>query len=269
MNRPPRFLRLKALLLSLGALLASAAATAQAAPQAAQPVPLPRSYAVISEVAREVSVVAFQETLGSRLNKNERQRLPVPDGAFDKVALVTAQQALKLAAPVAGVWLIAPAETDFFGNSLQVVAPGDTVKMPADLAAAFKDNRTSHLMLFSRHRAEARFRFVEMTDSTGLLEGMGLYVDRLLKVKNLDTRDTGIGFLGPYVYLRATLIDTATSKVISTQITQATRVFSAGEAKDGSGNPWEALSAAEKMATLRDMLRDEVARLVPLLLAGT
>jgi hypothetical protein len=246
------------LLLALGAALPGAQA---------QTLPLPRSYAVISEVAREVSVVSFQPSTGSNMNQNRRQRLPVPDGAFDKVALLAAQQAIKNTAAAAGVWLLAPAESDFF-DGLRSYAVGDTVKLPADLAAALQENRSSHLLLVSRHRAEAQFRFVQLTDGTGLLDGLGFYVDRSARVKNLDTRETGQGYLAPYVHVRATLIDTATSKVLNTQTTQASRVFSAGEAKDGSGNPWEALTAAEKMATLRDMLRDEVTRLVPLVLAA-
>ena len=37
--------------------------------------PEPRAYAVVSEVARQVNVVSFQESTGSRLNSNIRQRI--------------------------------------------------------------------------------------------------------------------------------------------------------------------------------------------------
>ena len=252
--------KVSALLLATGAALATAQ-TSQA------PLQVPPSYAVISEVARELSVVSFQESTGSRINQNQRQRLPVADGALDKVALITTQQAIKAAAPMASVWLIAPSEAVFFDH-LQSLAVGDVMKMPADLAAAFKENRTTHLLLLTRYRSEAEFRFVEMIDSPGPLDGVGLFVERRTKVTNLRTRESGIGFLAPYVYLRATLIDTATAKVLNTRTAKASRIFSAGEAKDGSGNPWEALSSAEKMSTLRDMLTDEVKRLVPQVLAA-
>jgi hypothetical protein len=244
---------------SLGAALASA--------QTSSAVPLlPRAYAVISEVARDVSVVAYQEATGSRLDSNKRDRLPVSDGALDKVALITAQQALKQAAPVASVWLIAPADSDFFPGLYSTVV-GATVAMPADLAAVFKENRTTHLLLFTRFKAEAQFRFDNLTEGPGLLDGLGFFVDRRTQVKSEQTGMSGVGFLAPYVHIRATLIDTATSKVIGTSTTQASRLFGASEAKDGSGNPWEALTGPQKINTLRDMLRDEVTRLTPMVLA--
>jgi hypothetical protein len=259
MIRFPFLLRAVVLLSSLGAALASAQTSTA-------PPPASRAYAVISEVARDVSVVSFQESTGSRMNQNKRERLPVPDGALDKVALITAQQALKKAAPAASVWLIAPPDSDFFPD-LYSATVGETVKVPADLAAAFKENRTTHLLLFTRDKAEAQFRFVHMIDSSGPLDGLGFYVDRRTQVKNLQTSEAGVGYLAPYVHIRATLIEAATSKVVGTKSTQASQLFSAGEAKDGSGNPWEALTAAQKMNTLRDMLRDEVTRLTPLVLA--
>jgi hypothetical protein len=259
MLRFPLLLRATVLLSSLGVALASAQ-TSTAVP------PAPRAYAVISEVARDVSVVAFQESTGSRLDSNKRDRLPVSDGALDKVALITAQQALKQAAPAASVWLIAPADSDFFPG-LYSTSVGATVAMPADLAAVFKENRTTHLLLFTRFKAEAQFRFENLTEGPGPLDGLGFYIDRRAQVKSGPTSMTGIGFLAPYVHIRATLIDTATSKVIGTSTTQASRIFGASEAQDGSGNPWEALPGPQKINTLSDMLRDEVTRLTPMVLA--
>jgi hypothetical protein len=259
MNRFSFLLRATVLLSSLGAALASAQ-TSTAVLAAT------RSYAVISEVARDVSVVSFQEATGSRLSQNKRERLPMPGGALDKVALIAAQQALKAAAPLASAWLIAPADSDFF-PTLYTATVGETVKLPEDLAAAFKENHTTHLLLFTHHKAEAQFQFVGMVDGSGPLDGLGFYVDRSARVKNLATREAGLGYLAAYVHIRATLIDTATLKVIGTKTTVASHVYSAGEAKDGSGNPWEALTAQQKMSTLRDMLTEEVMRLTPLVLA--
>lgn len=245
------------LLRLLGAMALTSAALAQ---------PAPRSYAVISEIAREVSVVGFQEATGTRIDPNLRQRIPIPGGALDKVALVSSQLALKSAAPGASVWLIAPADTDFF-DGLQTAAVGDRVAVPDDLAAAFKENRSTHLLLFTRHKAAAQFRFANLSDGEGPLEGLGFYVDRRLKVENRDTSQSGVGYLAPFAHFRATLIDTATTKVIKTETVRASQVLGAGQAQNGSVNPWDALTSAQKINKLRDMVRDEVTRLVPLLVA--
>ena len=99
--------------------------------------PETRSYAVVSEVARQVSVVSFQESTGSRLNANLRERIDVPDGALDKVFLISAQKALKLATPAADIWLLAPADSDFFG--LLQTTRGASVTIPDDLLAALRE----------------------------------------------------------------------------------------------------------------------------------
>jgi hypothetical protein len=239
-------------------------AWAQDAPAA---LPLPPLYAVISEVAREVSVVGFAGSIGTRLDNNPRERLPVPNGALDKVALLSLQQALKEAAPMARSWLLAPAETDFFPH-LQSFAVGSVLKVPADLADAMKEQRVSHLLLLSRFRSEAEIRFSNRTDGKGQLEGLGYFVERATQVTDNETRETGLGYLAPFVYVRLTLVDASTFKVLNTKTTKATRTFGAYASKTGSTSPWDALSSAEKINTLRDMLMAEVQKLTPQVLSS-
>lgn len=230
--------------------------------------PVARSYAVISEMAREVSVVSFQESTGSRLGNNNRQLIAVPDGALDKVALLSTQQALKSAAAGAPAWLLAPADTDFF-DWQRIPTEKGTLRLPDDLAAALKQNGSTHLLLYTRIRAPAQLRFKGVTHVEGNLDGLGFFIDRQTQVVNLDRSAAGgVGFLAPYAYFRLTLVDTSNGQVLKTETALASDLYSPGEGKDGSVNPWEALTATEKMNKLRDMLRLEVARLVPRVLAA-
>jgi len=66
------------------ALLMSAVASASWAQGA------PRAYAVVSEVARQVRV-SYQPSVGKLGNNNRVQKIDVPDGALDKVFLLSAQ----------------------------------------------------------------------------------------------------------------------------------------------------------------------------------
>jgi hypothetical protein len=228
----------------------------------------PRSYAVISEIAREVQAIIYVEQgTGTRLQRYQRESLGVPAGTMDKLALLAAQDKLKTAAPAAKVWLLAPADTDFFEGGLETVA-GRTVKFPSDLADAFKDNKTTHLLLFTRHKAQAEFRFDNSTEGGTTLEGIGFFVERATRVINRETSSSGIGYLAPFVYFRASLIEVATGKVVKTETARASRVYAAGDAKSGIAVPWQALTPEEKMSTLREMLEGEITRVVPLLVAG-
>lgn len=223
--------------------------------------PAARSYAVVSEVARQVSVVSFQETTGSRLNNNRRQRIDVPDGALDKVFLVSAQKALKQATPGAEIWLLAPADSDFF-SPLQS-SQGAKVSIPEDLLAALRERKSSHLLVFTRHRDDADLRFVNVTDSTGQLEGLGYYVDHHSRVRLIEAKEVGVGYLASFTHFRATLIDLATSQVVGTAVTRANIITPVAGAQSGSAHPWDALTPAQKMSQLRDLVISEVERMVP------
>jgi hypothetical protein len=224
-------------------------------------IPLPRAYAVVSEVARQVTVVSFQEATGSRLNNNIRQRIDVPDGTLDKVFLLSAQKALKQATPSGDIWLLAPADSDFFG--FVQVSAGSSLKIPDDLLQALRERRSTHLLVFTRHRAEADLRFLNTGDGTGSLEGLGYYVDHHTRVRQVDVGQTAKGYLAAYTHFRATLVDVATQQVVATRASTANRITPVAGSGGQSSHPWETLTPAQKMAQLRDLVLSEVDRMVP------
>ena len=223
--------------------------------------PATRSYAVVSEVARQVSVVSFQESTGSRLNANLRQRIDVPDGALDKVFLLSAQKALKQATPAADIWLLAPADSDFFG--LLKTTQGNRVTIPDDLLVALRERKSTHLLVFTRHRDDADLRFLNGSDGTGQLEGLGYYVDHFSRVRLIEAKEVGVGYLASFTHFRATLIDVATSQVVGTTVTRANIITPVAGAQSALAHPWNVLTPAQKMGQLRDLVIREVERMVP------
>ena len=247
---------------SFGALGLLLALGAQAQTPLAPPLP---AIAVYSQVAREVSVVQFQEAIGTRINNNVRQRIPVPDGALDKVVVVLAGQALRQAMPMVNPWLVAPTDEDLF-DSLQNATEGSKVAIADDMMAALKERGSTQLLLFTRFRADATLRAAYSREGTGQLEGLGFFVDNSTRTKNVDTNLVGVGFLAPYVHFRSTLVDVATQRVLRTRTTTEGYILSAADAK-GSAHPWDVMTPSQKMNTLRDMLKTEIDRVVPELMA--
>jgi len=225
----------------------------------------PRSYAVISEMAREISLYTYQPQIGSRINANPVTRLPVAEGVFDKVALIKAKEALEKGDPGARIWLIAPATTDFF-DARGTVTEGAGFGIPDDLAAGMKERGTTHLLVFTRLRADAKFQFNNTSAGEGAIEGAGFYVDRSVSVQNTETLQNSLGYMAPYLYVRATLVDAASGKVLATRRVLASRVVIARTA-DQSQHPWNLMSAADKANALGDMIKAEVEKSVGELLA--
>ena len=226
----------------------------------------PHAYAVVSEFGRDIVITVGQTQTGTRLEANAAERLPVSNGAYDKVALISAKQALEKADAGAKVWLVAPLDVDLF-NARGAYAEGSTVNVPADLAAALKERGSSHLLLFTRLRDEASLRAGNEHVGSGQIEGVGFYIDRWLKVKNLDTLTESTGFIAPYLYIRATLIDARSAKVLATRrVTAGTMV--PADRPDQSGDPWALMSSQEKVGHLSALIRTEVGAAVPALLSA-
>ncbi len=248
--------------MGLVAVLIGSAAGAQTSGPPAAPLP---TIAIYSQLAREVSVTQFQESTGSRLDNNKRQRIPVPDGAFDKAVVVLAGQALRLAMPMVNPWLVAPTDQDLF-DSLQTTSDGAQVNIPDDMMAALRERGAAQLIVFTPYRAQASLRAKFSREGTGQLEGLGFFVDMHTPTRNVDTNQVGKGYLAPYVHYRGTLIDVATRRVLRTRTTTEGFILSAADSK-GSAHPWDVMTASEKMNTLRDMLKTEIGLTVPALLA--
>lgn len=224
-----------------------------------------RSYAVISEMAREVSLYTYQPQVGSRLNANPVTRLPIADGIFDKVALLKAKETIEKNDPGARIWLIAPAATDFF-DARASVTEGGSFAIPDDLAAGMKERGTTRLLVLNRARAPAKFQFANTSAGEGTIEGAGFYVDRGVPVKNNETLQNSAGYMAPYLYVRATLVDAPSGRILATRRVLASRVVIARTAEE-SQHPWNLLTAADKANALGDMIKAEVERSIVELLA--
>jgi hypothetical protein len=226
---------------------------------------MPPSLAIYSQVAREIFVIQAQPTVGSRLDTNSVMRIPVQQGALDQLVVVAAGREVKQRVAASRSWLVAPTDEDLFEH-LQTATAGSRVAVPADMAEALREQRSTHLLLFTRYRSDAKLAARYGSEGSGQLSGLGYYVDQSTEMISADTGMVGRGFLAPYAYFRVTLIDVPTMTVIRTRTTTAGWVLSAARATI-STQPWDVLTAQQKIDTLRDLLKAEVERLLPEILA--
>ena len=94
---------------------------------------------------------------------------------------------------------------------------------------------------------------------SGRVEGLGFYVDRVTRLRIEGTSEIGVGYLAPHVYVRLTLVDVASGRVLAARPVTASRVYSASSADRGA-DPWELLDSPAKLKALNELIESDCVR---------
>jgi hypothetical protein len=224
-----------------------------------------RKYAVVSLIGDSISVVTYHGSTASSLDRNRTESLPVSDRVFDKAALVATQEALERIEPRSTVLLLAVSSPSLYTDQERFF-DGTRLALPEELVGVARREHATHMLLLTKHRGEARLQAQDEKLGSGMLAGIGFYIDRRLPTRNPSTGERGMGFLAPFVYAQMSLVDLATLRVDRQQTITATATLSPA-GNPASSDPWYALSAPQKVDVLSRMVTQEVLRAVPALVA--
>lgn len=243
-------------------------AHAQAARQAA------RRYAVVSLIGDRLVVVYAGRVTGTNMDANRRRVIVDEQGAMDRFALVDVGQALDLTNSTNST-----DRTDRTAAALLAFAPsplheqadrlfdGKNVALPGSLVDAVEQSRATHLVLLTKHRADASIPMVDSRLGVGKLNGLGYYIDANANIRMIESGATGRGLLAPYVYVKLSLADARSGALLNQRHCTAARAYAVAESETAL-DPWEVLTASDKVSRLRGLLQSELAREVPLLVAA-
>ena len=268
--RPLRWLAAAALLVAAWAgapALAQGTPGAPAAPASGGGAGAAPRFAVFSEMARHITVVQVRSAIGSRIDSNQAERVPIPDGTLDRMALTLVRQAVHRARPTIPVVLIAPLETDLYPG-FESPFVGTRVPLADDLAQALREKGTTHLLLVTAQRGEAAFQFAHTTIGSGTIGGLGFYVDHETPVKDLKSLQTRAGYLAPYAYFRLSMIEVASGKLLASKAVRKHHIISVAGAETPTVGAWTAMTAQQKVSALRLLMEEGVDEAVKELLAA-
>lgn len=220
--------------------------------------------ALISTIGDTVSVVIYQPGVGSHIDQNRREVLTLPDAIFDETAIRAATNAAQRLSTATPITVVVP----LLNEASRKSTTSDGKFVPStEMETTLRESGASHLLILTKHRANSMLKMAHGTTGTGHLEGLGFYVDRSKRMKRSDTGERGIGFLAPFAYFQATLVDLSTREILKNELVHASNTLSAARLKEGA-DPWNVLTAEEKVALLQKLVRNEVSRVVPLLLVA-
>ena len=223
-------------------------------------------YAVISLLGDEITLVHFNSSLGSSLDRNVHRAVLDASVSFDKFALAAAGAAIEQQVRGSAVTLLSVGPSDLHQHPEQLIE-GRNLALPSAWVDAVERSGATRLLLLTKYRAPARVPLAHSTTGVGGLSGLGYYVDRWIRLRSGRTNGTGTGLLAPYVYAQLTLADARSGLVLKQQTVTASQPFSVA-GHPAAMDPWEVLDADEKVARLRRLLEQALTRGVGLLLAA-
>lgn len=258
------YLACKSILVLFALFQLATTATAQpaTAPAAAQPTPI---YGVLSLIGDKLNVVVAQSQTGTRIDANMRDSIEMVNAVFDDSAVSAVAIAMRKIDPKAELAAINTRSTILFEKQRTLFEQsGDKILIPDAIRDALKAQNATHLFLITKRRDEARATFSSgRSDGKGRLEGLGFYLDGSMMTFVTETGAAGRGFIAPFAYFDIALVEVASSRVIKKEKVTASKPVSAGAAEKDIGNPWSALSSADKARLVDTLIRQEIARVVP------
>lgn len=223
-----------------------------------------RRYGVISAMGDRMTLVVYQGSTGTQLDRNERRSVPIGSTELDDAALLAVRSGLPPAsAETTAFYRVAP---DQFPR-WQAIAETGKVAMPVDVADALKRDGVTHLVLVTKLRAPAAVELWKQRIGAGNLEGVGFYLD---PEKEMMIRETGVrekGYVAPYVYVQLVLVDVAAERVAGRESVKVARAYTSGNAA-ARFDPWASLSPQQKIQLIRDAIANDVKDAAVRLVAG-
>jgi hypothetical protein len=223
-----------------------------------------RRYAVVSLIGDELVVVYAGLQTGTLFDPNRSRTVADPSGSMDRYALGAAGRALETAAAASPTLLTLPPSP--LHAQAEHWVEDKSISLPGRLIDAVEQSQATHLLLLTKHRADASIPLLSTRLGTGKLHGLGYYVDPYSRVRMVNSGATATGLLATYAYFRLTLADAGTGAVLNQRHCTAAQAYPVA-ASESALDPWDVLKPDEKVARLRGLLQRELAREVPLLVA--
>ena len=214
-------------------------------------------FAVISLIGDRMELAYAKGVDGQPVDRIERRYIPLDDSRIDRYTLLAANDVLKKLAPGPDPVLLQAFDRSYFdvtsGTSVIIDWTRQLVKDAKP--------KVTHALLITKIQYEGVPALQKPFVGGGTLEGVGFFVGREAPPKGMDPNSGGPGFLSPFAYFQVTLVDLASGKVVREEKGTASNMLSA--TGTDSGNPWDTLSAGQKLQAIIDLVKRELEIVLP------
>lgn len=236
-------------------------------PAESQPASDSPIYAVLSLVGDKLEVIGAQAQTGSRLDSSKRNVMEVNDPGLDNAVVTAIAKAVKASQPKAELSQLNTRSKVLFEkhDTLFVVKDG-MMSMPEAIKDALKAEKATHMILVTKFRRLPDPTLASLLDSDVQVEGLGFFVDARVNTQTGGTNLVNRGYLAPYAYIKVTVAEVATGKLVGTNSVATSRAMVPAEVQRVQGMLWNAITDQEKLNALAGLIQSEMARVIPLIL---
>lgn len=248
----------------------------------------PRTYAVMSLIGDNLSVsplinasgstrriagVIGSWTMGgntgSRLDMSRPVDVPLKETNYDDAAVATLAGAIRQRDPAAAVELLPARDSGLYAKQDRLFdsSPGSKSARES-LRAMLKEHHATHLVIVTKNRSEvemlgdskvfadAQLQLLSASsDDTIRLEGIGFYVDDMIKVQDLKTLDPSTGVLASFINANVRLVDAKTLDVIRETVITKSNIIAIAKPLEAGFSAWDEATEAQKSASLMKLIR--------------
>ncbi len=213
----------------------------------------------MSLVGKQVHLRTVRPEVGIRSPSTLSHAFDIAEPVFDTTALKAAQQVIGTAKPGGRVVLMMSDDAGLYkAQNAMFDTPAAHEADRAYLAGLLAAQNVSHLMLITKHRHNASFKLANGSTGTGVIEGLGFYIDDTTRLQNRTTLTSSNGMLGPYAYVKVRLLDAKTLAVVGeTTATKSTIIITPNADADAMAI-WNTLTGDAKFEYLQCLLEGAV-----------
>jgi len=227
-----------------------------------------RSVAVLSLAGNSLALHVQRHQVGSRTENAPVEVRPVGDPVFDQAAIIAARASLLKLLPNAKLNLMTTQDKGLYSAQNGMFEhPEQHGEDREYLKSLLKEQGASHAILISKFRSVATIKLIDATVGSGVLEGLGFYVDDMIYTFNRSDSTTSRGMVAPFAYVRVRLLEADSLKVLGEATAKQSFVIARPSADSTGMETFNNMTGADKIKNVRTALEHAMDAVMPGVLA--
>jgi hypothetical protein len=226
------------------------------------------TYIILSLIGDHVTIVGQGRQVGSHLDQNQGEVVPLVESQLDDFAASVADATLAKLRPDAGATTLRASDPTLYRMSdswldADVTGVQDLISVVRKQLPLLSD---AHLLLIAPYRDQPELKTAHDVRGSGKVSGLGFYLDAVTRMRRSDTRESGLGFLGVFANFQLVLINLQSSVIEAHERVVVGTTYSSARAEDRT--VWNALSQTQKTRALESLLKRGIENSLPRMISS-